>query len=100
MTSNSDLHRMTTRSIAKLSPLENKMSQMEAKINESIGNATKTEIPKLEEELKNGKISVEYFKVGMYKINDKVKDLYKSMNDMQEIIKKEVKKSEDRAIQH
>ena len=100
MTSKSDLNRMTTRSIAKLSPLETKMSQMETKINASIGNATKTEIPKLEEELKNGEISVAYFKVEMYKINDKVKDLYNSMNDMKELIKKEAKKSEDRAIQH
>ena len=57
---------------------------METKINASIGNATKTEIPKLEEELKNGEISVAYFKVEMYKINDKVKDLYNSMNDMKE----------------
>ena len=73
MISNSDLHGMTTRSIAKLTPLENKMSQMETKINESIGNATKTEIPKLEDELKDGKISIEYFKVEMYKIKDRVK---------------------------
>ena len=110
MISKSDPNRMTTRSVARLSPngksndivdeLEIDANELKTDIKIAIGNARKIEIPKLKEELKNGENSVEYFRVEMYKINDKVKDLYKSMNNMKELIKKEAKKSKERAIQH
>ena len=64
-----------------------------------VDNDEKVIIPKLREELKSGEISPEKSKVEIYKLKDKVSDLFKSIDDMKYLIKEQNKKNEDRAIQ-
>jgi len=102
-TSKSDPDRMTTRSAARLSPNGKKnksetLDSYEKELNKIVDNDEKVIIPKLREELKSGEISPEKFKAEIYKLKDKVSELFKSIDDMKDLIKEQDKKNEDRSI--
>ena len=101
--SKSDPNRMTTRSTARLSPngksSNERLNYYEKELNYIVDNDEHVIIPKLKEELKSGDITPEEYKVEIYKLKDKVSDLFKSIDEMKDLIKDQNKKNEDRAIQ-
>ena len=94
---------MTTRSAAILSPNGKSSNETlniyERELHIIVDNDEKNIIPKLREELKSGETSPEKFKVEIYKLKDKVSNLFKSIDDMKDLIKEQNKKNEDRVIQ-